>query len=91
MANSSYMNLPSPPTPMMYPGTFIPQPYMMPIPMGMTPMQNNQLRPQQYMYSQGNFKSGFGKKEIIILIVQIMEEIKLKKKKWNLIMNLLIN
>lgn len=63
MANNSYMNLPSPPTPMMYPGTFMPQPYMMPIPMGMTPMQNNQLRPQQYMYSQGNFKSGFGNRK----------------------------
>ena len=63
MANNSYMNLPSPPTPMMYPGTFMPQPYMMPIPMGMTPMPNNQLRPQQYMYSQGNFKSGFGNRK----------------------------
>jgi len=44
---------------MMYLGTFIPQPYMMSIHMGITPMQNNQLRPQQYMYSQGNFQSGF--------------------------------
>ena len=26
-------------------------------------MQNNQLRPQQYMYSQGNFKSGFGNRK----------------------------
>ena len=63
MANNSYMNLPSPPAPMMYPGTFIPQPYMMPIPMGITPMQNNQLRPQQYMYSQSNFKYWFGNRK----------------------------
>ena len=31
--------------------------------MGITQMQNNQLRPQQYMYSQGNFKSGFGNRK----------------------------
>ena len=60
MANNSYMNLPSTPSLMMYPGTFMHQPYMMPIPKGITPMPNNQLRLQQHMYSQGNFKSGFG-------------------------------
>ena len=52
MSNNSYMNLPSPPAPMNYPGTFMSQPYMMPIPKGITPMPNNQLRLQQYMYSQ---------------------------------------
>lgn len=57
--SSNFINMPSP-GPVLYPGMqgqFIPQPYMMPIPMNINQMPNNQMRPQQYMYSQGNFKN----------------------------------
>ena len=44
------------------PGQFIPPPsYMVPIPMGMNPIPNNQLMQQQYIFPQGNFKGGFRK------------------------------
>ena len=44
------------------PGQFIPPPsYMVPIPMGMNPITNNQLMQQQYIFPQGNFKGGFRK------------------------------
>ena len=57
--SSNFINMPSP-GPVLYPGMqgqFIPQPYMMPIPMNINQMPNNQMRPQQYIYSQGNFKN----------------------------------
>ena len=57
--SSNFINMPTP-GPMLYPGMqgqFIPQPYIMPIPMNINQMPNNQIRPQQYMYSQGNFKN----------------------------------
>ena len=44
------------------PGQFIPPPsYMVPIPMGINPIPNNQLMQQQYIFPQGNFKGGFRK------------------------------
>ena len=44
------------------PGQFIPPPsYMVPIPMGMNPIPNNQIMQQQYIFPQGNFKGGFRK------------------------------
>ena len=55
---TNYYNISN--TPMLYPGQFIPSPqYMMPMPIGINPIPNNQLRPNQYMFPQGNFKGGF--------------------------------
>jgi RNA recognition motif-containing protein len=55
---TNYYNISN--TPMIYPGQFIPAPqYMMPMPIGINPIPNNQLRPNQYMLPQGNFKGGF--------------------------------
>ena len=55
---TNYYNISN--APMIYPGQFIPAPqYMMPMPIGMNPIPNTQLRPNQYMLPQGNFKGGF--------------------------------
>ena len=55
---TNYYNISN--SPMIYPGQFIPAPqYMMPMPIGINPIPNNQLRPNQYMLPQGNFKGGF--------------------------------
>jgi RNA recognition motif-containing protein len=55
---TNYYNISN--APMIYPGQFIPAPqYMMPMPIGINPIPNNQLRPNQYMLPQGNFKGGF--------------------------------
>ena len=54
---TNYYNISN--APMLYPGQFIPTPqYMMPMPIGINPIPNNQLRPNQYMFPQGNFKGG---------------------------------
>ena len=55
---TNYYNISN--APMIYPGQFIPAPqYMMPMPIGINPIPNNQLRPNQYILPQGNFKGGF--------------------------------
>ena len=55
---TNYYNISN--APMIYPGQFIPAPqYMMPMPIGINPISNTQLRPNQYMLPQGNFKGGF--------------------------------
>lgn len=55
---TNYYNISN--APMIYPGQFIPAPqYMMPMPIGINPIPNTQLRPNQYMLPQGNFKGGF--------------------------------
>ena len=55
---TNYYNISN--APMIHPGQFIPAPqYMMPMPIGINPIPNNQLRPNQYMLPQGNFKGGF--------------------------------
>ena len=53
---TNYYNISN--APMIYPGQFIPppQPYLMPINIGINPMNNNQIRPNQYMFPQGNVR-----------------------------------
>ena len=54
---TNYYNISN--APMLYPGQYIPAPqYMMPMPIGINPIPNNQIRPNQYMFPQGNFKGG---------------------------------
>jgi len=54
---TNYYNISN--APMLYPGQYIPAPqYMMPMPIGINPIPNNQIRPNQYMLPQGNFKGG---------------------------------
>ena len=54
---TNYYNISN--APMLYPGQYIPAPqYMMPMPIGINPIPNNQIRPNQFMFPQGNFKGG---------------------------------
>jgi len=56
--NNMY-NIPN--APLYYPPQLIPPPpYFMQIPMGLNPIPNNPMRPQQQFYNQGNYKNGFG-------------------------------